>query len=151
MPRRALTDQQRALGRALGAEIQERRHGLSATQVAEAAHVEVMTLRKLERGRVPTPGFFFIADIAQALSMPMDELAAAARLRAAEVSTEEADRFRAQPDSAAAGQQREGRQPSAEGRGREAHTQATALAGLLLWATWLLRAVSARWRSRRRR
>ncbi len=88
MPRRALTAEQRALGKALGAEIQERRRGLSAVQVAEAANVEIMTLRKLEQGRVPTPGFFFIADIADALSMPMDELATAARSRAARASAE---------------------------------------------------------------
>jgi len=102
MPRRALTDEQRALGRALGAEIEERRRGLSAAQVAEAAHVETMTLRKLERGRVPTPSFFFIADIAEALSLSIDELATAAKLRAAQTSAENPSDWHEQTSSAPA-------------------------------------------------
>ena len=86
MPRRLLTEAQKVLGQALGAEIQSRRSGRSAAQIADAAHVRLDTLRKLEQGGVSTPGFFLIADIAAALEAPLDELAAAARSRAGQAS-----------------------------------------------------------------
>lgn len=86
MPRSELSQQQKALGAALGHEIQLRRAGRSAASLAEAAGVRLDTWRKLEQGGTPTPGFFLVADIAQALEATLDELAGAARQRA-ELST----------------------------------------------------------------
>ena len=44
------------------------------TEVAAAAGISVETLRKIERGRVPTPAFFTVAAIAQAIGTPLDVL-----------------------------------------------------------------------------
>jgi hypothetical protein len=41
--------------------------------------VSLDTWRRVEQGRVPTPGFFLVADIADALEVGLDELASAAR------------------------------------------------------------------------
>lgn len=84
MPRPALTDEQRALGVALGVEIQRRRSGRSAADLAAAAGVRLDTLRKLEQGGIPTPGFFLIVEIADALEAPLEDLAAEARRRVRE-------------------------------------------------------------------
>lgn len=82
MPRPELSQEQRDLGAALGHEIQERRANRSAASLAEAAGVRLDTLRKLEQGGTPTPGFFLVVDIARALEATLDELAGAARQRA---------------------------------------------------------------------
>jgi transcriptional regulator with XRE-family HTH domain len=42
--------------------------------VAAAAGISVETLRKIERGRVPTPAFFTVAAIADAVDLSLDEL-----------------------------------------------------------------------------
>jgi hypothetical protein len=43
--------------------------------VAVSAGVPVETLRKIEAGRVPTPAFFTIVALADALRIPLAELA----------------------------------------------------------------------------
>lgn len=42
--------------------------------VAAAAGISVETLRKIERGRVPTPAFFTVAAIADAVGLSLDDL-----------------------------------------------------------------------------
>lgn len=44
-------------------------------EVAAEAGISVETLRKIESGRIPTPAFFTIAALAQALDLSLDELA----------------------------------------------------------------------------
>ena len=79
MARRGLTETDRELGRALGAEIRRRRGGRAASGLAASGDVNLDTWRRVEQGRVPTPGFFLVADIAGALQVGLDELATAAR------------------------------------------------------------------------
>lgn len=43
--------------------------------VARRAGISVETLRKIESGRVPTPAFFTVAALAQALGVPLATLA----------------------------------------------------------------------------
>jgi transcriptional regulator with XRE-family HTH domain len=82
MPRKQLTREDRTLGEALGEEVQERRKPASAAQLAQLAEVSVDSVRKLESGGTPTPGFFLIARIASVLGSSLDELNRAARRRA---------------------------------------------------------------------
>jgi transcriptional regulator with XRE-family HTH domain len=51
-----------------------RRRSMSQEALARAADVSVESVRKIERGVIPTPGFFVIAKICSALSLSMDEL-----------------------------------------------------------------------------
>lgn len=75
MSRPSLTDDQRRLGSALGRALKRRRGSTPTTQVADRAAVSVDVLRKLEQGKVATPGFFLIARLAHALKVPLDALA----------------------------------------------------------------------------
>jgi hypothetical protein len=86
MPRRELSEADKRLGEALGAEIRRRRGGRAAAGLAASGGVNLDTWRRVEQGKVPTPGFFLVADIADALHVGLDELASAAR----EASTAEA-------------------------------------------------------------
>ncbi len=45
------------------------------TQVAATARLSAETLRKIEAGRVPTPAFFTVAALADALGVSLDEIA----------------------------------------------------------------------------
>lgn len=86
MPRPPLSNEQRRLGRALGAEIQRRRGQTAASALSLSSGVNLDTWRKVEQGEVPTPGFFLVADIANALQVTLDDLASAARQDAARES-----------------------------------------------------------------
>lgn len=86
MPRSQLTDDDRQRGRVLGLFIQHARGPRSAAEVARAADVSLDTLRKLEQGAVPTPGFFLVARIATELNLTLDDVATAA-LRSEEGKT----------------------------------------------------------------
>jgi len=74
MVRTALTPSERARGERLGAVLRQARRGRSMVEVAAAAGVSVETLRKIERGRVPTPAFFTVAALADAVGLPLDVL-----------------------------------------------------------------------------
>lgn len=45
-------------------------------EVAARAGISVETLRKIERGRVPTPAFFTVAAIADAVGLSLEDLIA---------------------------------------------------------------------------
>ncbi len=45
-------------------------------EIAATAGISVETLRKIERGRVPTPAFFTIAAVATAIGLSLDALCA---------------------------------------------------------------------------
>lgn len=87
MPRRTLSDAEKELGTALGAEIRRRRGERAASALASSGGVNLDTWRRVEQGKVPTPGFFLVADIADALQVGLDELASSAR-RASEGRSE---------------------------------------------------------------
>lgn len=43
-------------------------------EIAAAAGISVETLRKIERGRVPTPAFFTVAALCDAVGLSLDRL-----------------------------------------------------------------------------
>ncbi|WP_081633301.1 helix-turn-helix transcriptional regulator [Mycobacterium sp. 360MFTsu5.1] len=75
MPRPALTEHERLQGEKLGAELRRLRGGRTAAEVSNAAGVPLDTLRKLEQGGTPSPGFFLIARLARELGIPLNQLA----------------------------------------------------------------------------
>ncbi|MCF3960080.1 helix-turn-helix domain-containing protein [Streptomyces fuscigenes] len=77
MVRTPLTPAERERGERLGRLLREARGGRSMTVIAAAAGVSAETLRKIETGRAPTPAFFTVAALADALGLSMDRLAVA--------------------------------------------------------------------------
>ncbi|MBN7315797.1 helix-turn-helix domain-containing protein [Mycobacteroides abscessus subsp. massiliense] len=75
MPRPLLSKDERAQGKRLGGELRRLRGNRTAAEVADEAGVSLDTLRKLEQGGTPTPGFFLIARVARALDTPLNQLA----------------------------------------------------------------------------
>lgn len=65
---------ERERGERLGWLLRRARGDRSMTDVAAAASISVETLRKIERGRVPTPAFFTVAAIADAVGVPLAAL-----------------------------------------------------------------------------
>lgn len=76
MVRTPLTPEERDRGERLGLLLREARGDRSMADVAAAAGVSAETLRKIETGRAPTPAFFTVAALAEALGLSMDELVA---------------------------------------------------------------------------
>jgi transcriptional regulator with XRE-family HTH domain len=74
MVRLALTEQERTRGVLLGAALRRARGARAVREVAAAAGVAEETVRKIERGAVPTPALFTVAAIAQVLGLALDEL-----------------------------------------------------------------------------
>lgn len=77
MVRVPLSDDERERGERLGAALRLARGVRSMAEVAATAGISVETLRKIERGRIPTPTFFTVAAVAGAVGMSLDELHAA--------------------------------------------------------------------------
>jgi transcriptional regulator with XRE-family HTH domain len=77
MVRIPLSPQERQRGERFGILLRQARGGRSMVDVAAAAGVSAETLRKIETGRAPTPAFFTVAALAQALHLSLDDLAAA--------------------------------------------------------------------------
>ena len=76
MVRNPLTELQRQRGRALGQALQRARGTRSAAEVAFRAGISLDTLRKIERGAMPTPAFFTVAALAEVLGLDLAVLAA---------------------------------------------------------------------------
>ncbi|MCU1693553.1 MAG: Transcriptional regulator [Frankiales bacterium] len=74
MVRLALTEQERTRGVLLGAALRRARGTRSVREVAGAAGVAEETVRKIERGAVPTPALFTVAAIASVLGLALDDL-----------------------------------------------------------------------------
>ena len=74
MVRLALTEQERERGVVLGALLRRARGARSVREVAAAAGVAEETVRKIERGAVPTPALFTVAAIAQVVGLTLDQL-----------------------------------------------------------------------------
>ncbi|MBQ6639561.1 MAG: helix-turn-helix domain-containing protein [Saccharopolyspora sp.] len=76
MVRHPLTPEQIEAGRRLGALLRRARAERDPTEVAQAAGISPETLRKIETGRLPSPGFGTIICLGAALDLPVQELAA---------------------------------------------------------------------------
>ena len=74
MVRMPLTEQDRARGLALGALLREARGARPVREVAAAAGLAEETVRKIERGGVPTPALFTVAALADTLDLRLDQL-----------------------------------------------------------------------------
>jgi len=75
MVRRPLTPEQIAAGKRLGACLRRARGERNPADVAQAASISPETLRKIETGRMATPGFTTVAALAAVLGLSLDELA----------------------------------------------------------------------------
>ena len=73
-----LTPQERARGQRLGRALRQARGMRSMVEVAALAGVPVETLRKIETGRIPTPAFFTVVALADAVGVSLGQLAGAA-------------------------------------------------------------------------
>jgi hypothetical protein len=78
MVRPMLTPAERARGQRLGAALRQARGDRSMVDVAARAGVPVETLRKIETGRIPTPAFFTVVALAEAVGISLGHLAVAA-------------------------------------------------------------------------
>ena len=76
MVRQPLTPAQVEAGRRLGAMLRRARAERDLVEVAHAAGISPETLRKIETGRLPSPGFGTIVCLGEALDVPLGELAA---------------------------------------------------------------------------
>ncbi|NIH86375.1 helix-turn-helix domain-containing protein [Amycolatopsis granulosa] len=74
MVRVPLTEAERERGERLGAALRAARGPRSMADVALEAGVSVETLRKIETGRIPTPAFFTVVALADAVGLPLDAL-----------------------------------------------------------------------------
>ncbi len=74
MVREALTPLERARGAALGRALRRARGDLGVRELAGRCGLAEETIRKIERGAVPTPALFTVAAIAEVLQVPLDEL-----------------------------------------------------------------------------
>ncbi|NKQ58497.1 helix-turn-helix transcriptional regulator [Amycolatopsis sp. K13G38] len=77
MVRVPLTEAERERGERLGAVLREARGSRSMGEVAAEAGISVETLRKIETGRIPTPAFFTVVAVADAVGLPLESLRAA--------------------------------------------------------------------------
>jgi transcriptional regulator with XRE-family HTH domain len=76
MVRVPLTTSERERGERLGEVLRQARADRSIVDVAAEAGISPETLRKIERGRIPTPAFFTVVAIADALDVAVDGLMA---------------------------------------------------------------------------
>jgi transcriptional regulator with XRE-family HTH domain len=74
MVRPPLSPDERVRGEKLGAMLRAARADRSMVDVAASSGVPVETLRKIEAGRIPTPAFFTVVALAQALHVPLSDI-----------------------------------------------------------------------------
>ncbi|MEU5695296.1 helix-turn-helix transcriptional regulator [Actinosynnema sp. NPDC020468] len=74
MVRQPLTPSDRRRGELLGELLRHARGDRSMVDIAARSGVSVETLRKIERGRIPTPAFFTVAALADAVGLSLDDL-----------------------------------------------------------------------------
>lgn len=77
MVRVPLTVAERERGERLGQLLRAARGDRSMMDVAVRAGISTETLRKIETGRIPTPAFFTVAALADALELNLERLAIA--------------------------------------------------------------------------
>jgi transcriptional regulator with XRE-family HTH domain len=74
MVRPPLPEEVRARGRLLGELLRSARGERTVPQISTISGVPAETLRKIESGRIPTPAFFTVVALADALDLPLAEL-----------------------------------------------------------------------------
>ncbi|GAA2399385.1 helix-turn-helix transcriptional regulator [Actinomadura vinacea] len=74
MVREPLTAPERERGERLGEVLRQARGSHSIVEVAAKAGISPETLRKIERGRIPTPAFFTVVAVADVLGVSLDAL-----------------------------------------------------------------------------
>jgi transcriptional regulator with XRE-family HTH domain len=74
MVRVPLNEQERQRGELLGQALREARGQRSMVEIAASSGISTETLRKIEKGRIPTPAFFTVAAVADAVGVSLDEL-----------------------------------------------------------------------------
>ena len=74
MVRPPLSPAERERGMRLGEALRAARGHRTSVEVAARAGISVEALRKIEAGRVPTPAFFTVVAIAEAIGLSLDEL-----------------------------------------------------------------------------
>ena len=77
MVRPPLTRLEHERGQRLGRLLREARGPRSMAEIAAVSGVPAETLRKIETGRIATPAFFTVAALAEALGLPLEEIASA--------------------------------------------------------------------------
>lgn len=87
MVRVPLTPADRERGERLGLLLREARGDRSLVDVAAAAGISAETLRKIETGRIPTPAFFTVAALADALGLSLDTIASTTTLAGAPLTS----------------------------------------------------------------
>lgn len=75
MVRNPLTPHQIAAGQRVGHALRAARGDRSLTDVAAAAAISPETLRKIEKGRLPSPGFGTVVQLCRALDVDVGHLA----------------------------------------------------------------------------
>ncbi|WP_336085570.1 helix-turn-helix domain-containing protein [Nocardia sp. SSK8] len=75
MVRLPLSPAQVEAGRRLGRRLRSARGDRELAEVAHAAGISPETLRKIESGRLPSPAFGTVVGLAEALDIPLTELA----------------------------------------------------------------------------
>ncbi|MFC5749943.1 helix-turn-helix domain-containing protein [Actinomadura rugatobispora] len=74
MVREPLTESERERGERLGEALRQARGPRSIVEVAGRAGISPETLRKIERGRIPTPAFFTVVAVAEVLGVSLEVL-----------------------------------------------------------------------------
>ncbi len=74
MVRPPLSHAERERGTRLGEMLRVARGDRTSVEIAARAGISVEALRKIEHGRVPTPAFFTVLAIAEAVGLSLDEL-----------------------------------------------------------------------------
>lgn len=74
MVRPPLPEEVRARGRRLGELLRTARGARTVPQVSALSGVPAETLRKIEAGRIPTPAFFTVVALADALDLGLTEV-----------------------------------------------------------------------------
>jgi transcriptional regulator with XRE-family HTH domain len=75
MVRIPLTPEQVEAGRRLGSLLRDARAGRDPELIARTAGISPETLRKIEAGRMPSPGFGTIVGLCEALQLPIQTAA----------------------------------------------------------------------------
>lgn len=91
MVRLPLTESERARGLALGAVLRRARGDLPVREVAVRAGLAEETVRKIERGAVPTPALFTVAALTDVLGLRLDEVVRTVTAAAGPAPTAAAD------------------------------------------------------------
>lgn len=89
MVRVPLTISERERGERLGEALRQARGARSIVDVATEAGISPETLRKIERGRIPTPAFFTVVAVADILGMSLDVLLGRIMVQATDASDDD--------------------------------------------------------------